>query len=208
VTALSLGISTLYFGFGPVAGHAEDCPHHGTDIWEVTRYRETRFGGEIRETVIRLACHECGVVHLETIDGEPGTTETTSGAEIGYAARPERVAGLWLWPGPRMFYRDEHGPMSFYVTEAKTRPRSPAETVGIVGWGLGPRGGTRWQAGMGVSGHRTVVVRAEQDFTSRRAAAAWIAGELAAGRRPVHESLTDPASGATRGAGVMFGGQR
>jgi len=181
MSALSLGISTQYFGFSPVAGHAEGCPHYGTDAWEVTRYRDTRFDGEVRETVFRFACHDCGVIHVETVDGEPGTTETTSGSEVGYAVRPERVAGLWLWAGPRMFYRDEHGPMSFYVTQTKARPRSPADTVGIVGWGLGPRGGIKWQAGMGVSDHRTVAVRSEQDFTSRRGAVAWIAAQLATG---------------------------
>jgi hypothetical protein len=136
VTALSLGISTHYFGFRPLAAHAEGCPHHGTDVWEVTVHRDTRFNGEVRETVIRLACHDCGVVHMETVDGEPGTTETTSGAEIGYVAQPERVAGLWLWTGPRMFYRDQAGPMAFYVTETKKRPRRRAETVGVVSWGL------------------------------------------------------------------------
>jgi hypothetical protein len=187
MSALSLRISTQYFGFSPVAGHAEACPHQGTDVWEVTRYRKTRIGGEVRETVFRFACHDCGVVHVETFDGEPGTTETTTGAEVGYAVRPERVAGLWLWAGPRMFYRDEQGPVSFYVTEAKARPRSPADTVGIVGWGLGPRFGVKWQAGMGCSDYGTVAVRAEQDFTSRRAAVAWIAAQLAAGNRPVHE---------------------
>jgi hypothetical protein len=205
VTALSLGISTHYFGFRPVAGHFEGCPHHGTDVWEVTRYRETRFDGEVRETVFRFACHDCGVVHLETVDGEPGTTETTSGSEVGYAATPERVAGLWLWAGPRMFYRDEHGPRSFYVTETRTRPRSPADTVGIVSWGLGPRYGVKWQAGMGVSDHSTVTVRAEQNFTSRRAAVAWIAGQLAEGNRPIHESMT---ASTAKAADAMFGSQR
>ena len=205
MTALSLGISIHYFGFRPVAGHAEDCPHRGTDMWEVTRYRETRFDGEVRETVFRFACHDCGVIHLETVDGEPGTTETTSGSEAGYAAKPERVAGLWLWAGPRMFYRDEHGPTAFYVTDTKTRPRSPADTVGVVSWGLGPRLGIKWHAGMGVSDHSTVAVRAEQEFTSRRAAVAWIAGELAAGHRPVPESA---AEWAAKAAAAMFGEQR
>jgi hypothetical protein len=159
--------------------------------------------------VFRFACHDCGAVHMETIDGEPGTFETTSSAKVGYASRPEKVARLWLWPGPLMFYDDDkRGPMAFYVTETKTRPRQPADTVGLVSWGFGPRYGIKWQAGMGVSDHHTVAVRAEQDFTSRRAAVAWIAGELAAGRRSVHESLIDPASGATREAGDMFGGQR
>jgi hypothetical protein len=209
MTALSLGISTHYFGFRPVAGHFEDCPHHGTDMWEVTRYRDTRFDGEVRETVFRFACHDCGAVHLETVDGEPGTTETTSSAKVGYASRPEKVAGLWLWPGPLMFYDDDkRGPTAFYVTETRTRPRQPGDTVGLVAWGLGPRYGIKWQAGMGVSGHHTVTVRAEQDFSSRRAAVAWIAGELAAGRRPVHESLTDPAGWAVREATRMSGGQR
>jgi hypothetical protein len=205
MTALSLGISTQYFGFGPVAGHAEGCPHHGTDMWEVTRYRDTRFDGEVRETVFRFACHDCGVIHVETVDGEPGTTETTSGSEVGYAVKPERVTGLWLWAGPRMFYRDEHGPTKFYVTETKTRPRSAADTVGIVGWGLGPRYGIKWQAGMGCSDYGTVTVTAGQEFTSRRAAVTWIAGQLAEGNRPVHE---DRASSAAKAADAMFEGQR
>jgi hypothetical protein len=32
VTALSLGISTHYFGFRAVAGHFEGCPHYGSDM--------------------------------------------------------------------------------------------------------------------------------------------------------------------------------
>jgi hypothetical protein len=206
LTALSLGIGTHYFGFTAVAGHAEDCPHHGTDMWEVTRYRDTRFDGEARETVFRFACHDCGAIHLETVDGEPGTTETTSGSEAGYAAKPERVAGLWLWAGPLMFYDDhERGPTAFYVTETKTRPRHPGETAGVVSWGLGPRYGIKWHAGLGVSDHSTVAVRAEQDFTSRRAAVAWIARQLAEGNRPVHESVPTRAA---KAADAMFGGQR
>jgi hypothetical protein len=200
VSALSLGISGHYFRFSPVAGHAEGCPHHGTDTWEATCYRDTRFDGEVRVTVFRFACHDCGAVHMETIDGEPGTFETTSSAKVGYASRPEKVAGLWLWPGPLMFYDDDkRGPMAFYVTETKTRPRQPADTVGLVSWGLGPRYGIKWQAGMGVSDHHTVAVRAEQDFTSRRAAAAWIAAQLAAGNRVAHESVADWAAKAAGG---------
>jgi hypothetical protein len=75
--------------------------------------------------------------------------------------------------------------------------------VGIVSWGLGPRYGIKWQAGMGVSDHSTVVVRAEQNFTSRRAAVAWIAGQLAEGNRPIHESVT---TWAAKAAAATFGG--
>lgn len=175
-------IGTLYFRFGPVAGHAEGCPNAAGDLWEVTRYADTRFSGEVRQTTFRFACHACGVVHFERIDGAPAGFETTHGGEVGYASRPERAAGLWLWAGPRMWYRDERGPEAFYVTCGKARPRQPADAVGIVGWHLGKRGGVRWGAGLYPTGHGTVQASAGQDWPSRRAAVAWIAAQLTEGR--------------------------
>jgi hypothetical protein len=58
---------------------------------------------------------------------------------------------------------------------------------------------------MGCSDYGTVTVTAGQEFTSRRAAVAWIAGQLAEGNRPVHESVT---TWAAKAADAMFGGRR
>jgi hypothetical protein len=174
--SLSKNISSLYFRFRPVAGHLPDCRHHGTDAWEVTRHVWDGLDGETRETTIRLACHDCGVVHFEHA-GAAMSMETTHASEIGYGSRPERVAGLWLHPGPRIWDGDERGPTAFYVTRTKDRPRVPGDVLGVVGWHLGPRHGVRWGAGLGATGHGTVLVSADQDWPSRRAAVAWIAAQ-------------------------------
>jgi hypothetical protein len=64
VSDLAKSIDALYFGYRPVAGHLKGCRLHGTDTWEVTRHTWESFSGEKYEETIRLACHECGVVHF------------------------------------------------------------------------------------------------------------------------------------------------
>lgn len=176
-------ISALYFGFGPVAGHCEGCPMRGTDVWEVTRYQRKNFGGEVSETTLRFACHECGAVVFESFDGQSASFEATHGSEAGYASKPERVLGLWLWPGPRIWHGDDRGPTAYYVTLGKERPRVPSDVAGAVGWSTGPRGGVHWKAGLEPSAHGTVKVTSGRDWPSRRAAVAWIAEQIKEARQ-------------------------
>lgn len=178
MTAGGHSIRSLYFDFVPAAGHGPGCPRHGSNEWEVTRCLDTRYDGEVRRTTLRYACHQCGAVVFETFDGRPASFQPSHASETGYGSRPERVAGLWLWPGPRIWPGEERGPASYYVTRGKDRPREPGEAVAVIGWHLGPRGGVRWTAGLRPTGHGTVTARADQDFASRRAAAAWVAGQL------------------------------
>ena len=173
-------IAQQYFDYQPAAGHLEACSRHGSDVWEVTRWQErglsSSYDDEIRQTVIRLVCQECGVIHSEIITGEP-TTETTSSAVLGFGSRPIREAGLWLWAGPLIWNGDDRGPTTFFVTADKARPRSADDVLGVVGWGLGQRGGISWFAGTGYTGWG-VKEAAPGKFHTRRGAAKWIAAEL------------------------------
>lgn len=180
------GIDALYFEYRPAAGHLEQCPRHGTDLWEVTRFTWESYSGDKSEVTTRLACHDCGVVHFERTDsGTAGADElayeNTHASEIGYAGKPEKVAGLWLWPGPRIWHGDDRGPTSYLITATRERPRRPEDVLGKVGWSLGSRGGVRWSAGIGCTDHHTVLTAAGQTWTSRRAAVAWVAENTAAG---------------------------
>jgi hypothetical protein len=172
------GIAALYFDFGPVAAHCAGCPREGTDVWEVTRHQRKNFDGEVQETTLRLACHECGAVLFESFDGQSASFEATHASETGYASKPERVLGLWLWPGPRIWRGDERGPMAYYVTRSKGRPRAAGDVAGVVGWRTGPRGGVKWAAGLAPTEYGTVQTPSGQDFGSRRAAVAWIAAQI------------------------------
>ena len=174
-------IDDLYFRFRPVAGHLEGCPRCGTDVWEVTRFTRDGFDGERRETTIRYACRLCGVVGFESTDGDM-STEHTHASQVGYASKPERVLGYWLHPGPGIWHGDDRGPTVFFVTASKVPPRRPEDVLGKVGWNLGPRHGLRWGAGLGCSDHGTVVRAAEQTWTSRRGAVAWVAANAGGGR--------------------------
>ena len=175
MSALAKSIDALYFDYKPVAGHLESCRFRGTDVWEVTRHTWESFDGERCEETIRLACHECGVVHFLVPSDGPLSFETTHADQVGYAGKPERVLGVWLHPGPRIWRGDDRGPARFYVTTSKDRPRQPADVLGMVGWGLGRRGGTRWGAGLGCTSHGTVEISSgDLTWPSRRAAVAWI----------------------------------
>lgn len=169
-------IAAQYFDYMPAAGHLEGCSRLGSDVWEVTRWRDRTFDDETRQTVIRLVCSECGVIHLEEMPGEPSTS-TTSAAELGFGSRPVREAGLWLWAGPVIWHGDDRGPTTFFVTADKVRPRSADDVLGVVGWGLGQRGGVKWFSGTGYTGYG-VKEAAPDKFSTRRAAAKWIAAEL------------------------------
>jgi hypothetical protein len=169
-------ISIQYFDYRPPAGHLEGCPRHGSDVWEVTRWQERSFDDEHRQTVIRLVCSECGVIHLESSSVEPSTS-TTHAAELGFGSRPVREAGLWLWAGPLIWHGDDRGPTVFFVTSTKSRPRSADDVLGVVGWGLGQRGGVKWFAGTGYAGWG-VKEACPDKFATRRAAVKWIAAEL------------------------------
>jgi hypothetical protein len=179
MSALVQHISTLYFGFRPVAGHMPECSRVGTDAWEATQFTRPGPDDEVKETVFRFACHECGVVAFESFDGPAASLEFTHASEAGYGSRPQRAAGLWLHPGPRAWHGDDRGPRESYVTAGKDRPRQPGDVAGMVAWHLGRRAAVRWSAGLGLTGHGTVKAAAGQEFSSRCAAVAWIAAQLA-----------------------------
>ena len=177
---ISHHIDALYFDYQPVAGHLEDCPRHGTDVWDVTRHHWESFSGHKTEITIRCACHLCGFVAFDRADTDL-SHEVTHADEVGYGSKPENVAGVWLHPGPRIWCRDERGPTAYLVTRSKELPRRPEDVIGKVGWTLGSRGGVRWGAGLGCTGHGTVLTASEQTWSSRRAAVAWVAENAASG---------------------------
>jgi hypothetical protein len=171
---MSHNIDTLYFGYQPAAGHMEECPRYGSDVWEVTQHADRKFSGDVREVTLRLACFECGVVRFDRSGPDTDLAhETTLAAEVGYASKPDKVVGVWLWPGPRIWHGDERGPLAYLITLTGERPRQAGDVIGKVGWYLGKRGGTRWSAGAGCTPHGTVLA-SEHDFASRRAAVAWV----------------------------------
>lgn len=172
---LARHIDTLYFGYRPVAGHMENCSRRGTDIWEVTRYVEDvpEWSNREAEVTLRLACHECGVVHFETSHGF-GSSETALARNTGYGSKPEKVLGAFLYPGPPVIYDDKRGPVSYLVTSSKNLPLRPEDVLGRVGWVRGPRGGVKWGAGAGWNDGGTVAKPGGQDFASKRAAVAWV----------------------------------
>lgn len=175
MSGLAKSIKALYFDYRPVAGHLVGCRFHGTAMWEVTQHIWESFNGERTEVTTRLACHECGVVHFSGPILGFESFETTHADDVGYAAKPEKVLGVWLWPGPRLWHGEEHGPSSFYVTRTRTRPGQPDDAIGVVGWHLGPRGGIRWGAGVRPTSRNTVESNSgDLDWASRRAAVAWV----------------------------------
>jgi hypothetical protein len=185
VSGLAKSIRALYFDYHPVASHLEGCRFRGTDTWEVTRHVWESFDGERVEETIRLACHDCGVVHFRGPTDGTGSLENTHADHVGYASKPEKVLGIWLWPGPRLWHGEERGPSSFYVTSTKDRPRQPSDLIGVVGWHLGPRRGIRWGAGVGCTEHGTVRISSgDQTWTTRRAAVAWVIENMAEGDAP------------------------
>lgn len=170
-------IADLYFRYRPVSGHASDCPAAADNAWQVAEYRHESFDGTKTETVLRLVCDRCGGVRFFTSHDEM-SYETTNVANIGFGAKPERVAGLWLHPGPPIWHGHEWGPMAFYVTTTKERPRVVADVAGVIAWRQGKRGGQRWDAGIGLTDYGSIQTGAGRDFATRHAAAAWIKSEL------------------------------
>ena len=181
-SASAKNIDALYFGYRPVAGHLEGCRFHGSDLWEVTRHTWESFRGETSEVMIRLACHDCGVVYFDGPHDGLGSFDTPHASQVGYASRPEKVLGVWLHPGPRIWHDDDRGPQAYLITTSKAPPRRPEDVLGKVGWTLGPRHGVRWGAGLGCTGHGTVQRGAEQTWTSRRTAVAWVVANAGGAR--------------------------
>lgn len=183
-------IRKLYFDFQPAASHGQGCTR--ADSWDVTRHldygfcSETGHWDELREITLRLACPACGVIVFYTLKRQEGVNEFyqpsyTSAAAIGWGSAPRRVLGLWLHPGPPIWPGDERGPLSYYLTQAKERPRQPDDCVGVVGWHLGKRHGVKWGAGLHPTSDGTVERNSrDQDFATLHAAVRWITQELAA----------------------------
>lgn len=185
-------IGRQYFGYEPVSGHTDDCTQGPGSKWEVSIYVEYGFGEhdqDVRHENIRLTCTECGAVrYYRTGHEDYGfglKRDHTSTAEVGFGAAPERVAGVWLWPGPLMEFAEKHGPESYLVTAYKVRPTSPGAVVGLIGWGRNAariNGAIRWHAGLGCTDWGSIKDPAPGPFTSRTAAAKWIAAQLATRR--------------------------
>lgn len=176
-------IHSLYFQYHAAAWHEPGCPRADTSLWEVTRYTYENFGGEIKEHKLRMTCTECGVSHFENITGEPDR-RVVHATEIGWGSKPEKVLGLWLWPGPCLWHGEPHGPSAYYITTTPALPREPEQVAGTVSWGLGPRGAIRWSAGLHLTSHGTVQRNCgaghPNGFRTRRTAVAWVRDELAA----------------------------
>lgn len=173
--ALALGTQRLYFGFRPVAAHKPDCPRRGTALVEATKQVEFDLDGEVEQETYRFACSECGETLFVFSDHDLDSERTNAG-QIGFGAKPERVGGLWLHPGPRLLRDDEKGPWEYLVTREPTRPQTTDEVVGKLRAVPGPRGGTRWSAGVGYDERGFVSTNADEFFRSKRAAVDWIAG--------------------------------
>lgn len=191
---MHLSIGDHYFAFQPPVEHEQDCSLHGTGMWEVTRLKRDHSvlapDGSRDETITRLVCRQCGVVHIETAHGST-SFEFTSVDRIGYGAKPKRSCGLWLHPGPyfELSFTDDRGPEMYYVTGGDEPPFSPDVVIGVVGWKLGQRGGLRWYAGYGLSegkyGFHVTRNADPDDFKSQRAAVQWVVDQHAA----AHASL-------------------
>jgi hypothetical protein len=178
MSVLGMHIDSLYFRYQPAAGHFPDCARAGTALFEVAEFIWESYDGTVRETSIRLVCRTCGSVKFIKFDGAAGFGGTVVN-RIGYGSKPDHVAGLWLHPGPPILPGDDRGPTAYLVTTTRACPADRADVAGVVGWRAGPRGGIRWQAGLGYSEHGHVTTSADQTWASRRAAAAWIAAQLA-----------------------------
>lgn len=185
-----LTIFDQYLGFTPIP-HKPSCSRAGTGMWEVARLHRTQLGpeGPYTETVIRMMCTECGVVHLDhcRLSG----TSTVTVAETGYGAEPIKAAGLWLHPGPVGNKRPrELAPELYYVTGSRKPPRDHSEVIGIIGWTrpwMGTRhGAVRWWAGLGITLKGSAVTLAPETprLRSRTAAARWVAQQHAAAEVP------------------------
>lgn len=172
-------VFAMYFCYAAAAEHVAGCSRAGTDLWEVTRYTQYNYTGtdEVRETTVRLVCHECHTVHFER---SPGLMEreTVPASEAGYGAAPEKVAGLWLHPGRPLPFPFGKGPERYYITRCKDRP-ALADVLGMVAWTRGPRGGTRWGAGAGLTEWGSAERGSGQQWASRTAAVRWVAAQHA-----------------------------
>lgn len=170
-------IASLYFEYESLSWHKPGCPQADGDQWQVTRHTYYGYAEENEETTFRFMCEQCGTTVLLSMKGIP-QPEFSSTEALGFGSKPERVAGLWLHPGPRLWAGEKHGPTSYYVTRTKDRPRTPEDVVGAVSWNLGPRRGTHWRAGVGANEYGHAKTLADDLFSSRTAAVKWIANAL------------------------------
>jgi hypothetical protein len=190
-------IARQYFDYQPMnsytndnGGHGEECAR-APSTWEVTREIEYGFGefsDDVRRTTLRLFCPECGAVQFHSTDPEHGLAlarEFTTAAQIGYGSAPVKLAGLFLWPGPLQPYGEKNGPETYFVTTTDVRPSSPDMVAGVLGWTRNysrSNGAVKWFAGIGCHKWGGVERGGGDKFTSRTAAAKWIAAELAAAK--------------------------
>lgn len=185
-------IGRQYFSYEPVTGHTSECTQGPASRWEVSTYVEYGFGeedGDVRHENLRLTCTECSAVRFYR-SGYPDyglglKIDRTTTDEVGFGSAPERVAGMWLWPGPLATYAEKHGPESYFVTAYKVRPSSPGAVVGIIGWSKNlsrSNGALRWRAGIGCTDWGSIKEAAPDYFTSKTAAAKWVAAQLATRR--------------------------
>lgn len=146
---------------------------------------------------LRLGCPSCGAAHLITVESDSrsdarwGVTrrESTSTHRIGFGGAPQRVCGLFLWPGPAP--HASAAPASYAVTTVNERPGCREEIAGSVSRYLTPRRAARWIAAVGYD----PAVKIRDGFRSARAAAAWLADQLASGLRPETRGPREAGSG-------------
>lgn len=181
---MSEHIAVHYLRYEPTTGHRDGCTR-GPNTWEIARYVEYGFGahdGEERRTSLRMFCPECKMVQIFSVDGHLERRFTDAG-ELGFGSEPERVATLWLWPGAELLRGSGDGPDCYYVTTHKLRPCQPGQIAGVIGQGrrsARANAARRWYAGLGCTEYGTVRQGGPEDgFSSRTAAAKWLAEQLA-----------------------------
>ncbi|MET8140015.1 hypothetical protein ABZU32_06870 [Sphaerisporangium sp. NPDC005288] len=177
-----------YFDWQSIGVHAPGCRE---TLWEVRTLHRKRYKGGY-EAGMRALCRSCSVVRelLASIGPEAdpdsgdrlsGTSErTTAAAVVGYGSPAERVAGLWLHPGPPLLHGEPPG--AYLLTADRRTPGAPAEVLGIVARQRGRRGGLLWTAGYGYHPPTNTT----HGFKSRTAAVRWVAEQI-------HQNATEEA---------------
>lgn len=156
-------------------GHHAGCKSPGFEVHRKLRERLTR-----DELDIRAVCTSCGAAHLigVTLPNDPDAGyghgwEITTTDRLGFGAPPLKVAGLYLWPGPSLDYTDNK-PLVYEVTRSADRPQARQDIAGTVSQYVTPRHAHRWRGAAGFS----PASASEDGFTTPRAAARWVAGQL------------------------------
>ncbi|MCX4787663.1 hypothetical protein OG369_16160 [Streptomyces sp. NBC_01221] len=189
---MNLDVQDTYLGWREL-GHGPDCPRPSwtVDVRDDEHYRSTYGGavarhscpnedcdhdGSYPRTTVRVVCRTCHAAHV--ISGESGSSRRTTTRSTGFGEAPRRVAGLYLWPGQPWFDDDPH---EFLVTRSKPERVRPADVVGKIHEGRGPRGGKQFSAVAlprpnGTYGIGTLRwARVKEGLPSCSAAAKWIA---------------------------------